>query len=127
MKSSPGGLVPARGFLKEGMAPRPSFNDGSNPGRFCFPLIQFTLRFLSFPFVLEAVMSSGILGFQERFFEHSIEAGDEWALEIWRCRVVPFSKALNSSNCLPLHQSSIGTWCCFLRRIRGVGVALCCW
>jgi hypothetical protein len=89
MKSSPEGLVPARGFLKEGMAPRPSFNDGSNPGRFCFPLIQFTLRLLSFPFVLEAVMSSGILGFQERFFEHCIEAGDEWLLEIRRCRVVP--------------------------------------
>ncbi|RDW81892.1 glutaminase [Coleophoma cylindrospora] len=31
MKSSPEGLIPARGFLKEGMAPRPSFNDGSNP------------------------------------------------------------------------------------------------
>ncbi|KAK6609551.1 asparaginase [Botrytis cinerea] len=31
MKSSPEGLVPARGFLKEGMATRPSFNDGSNP------------------------------------------------------------------------------------------------
>ncbi|KAH8649674.1 60 kDa lysophospholipase-like protein [Tricladium varicosporioides] len=29
MKSSPEGLVPARGFLKEGMAPRPSFNDGT--------------------------------------------------------------------------------------------------
>lgn len=32
MRSSPGGLIPARGFLKEGMAPRPSFNDGTNPG-----------------------------------------------------------------------------------------------
>lgn len=32
MRQSPAGLVPARGFLKEGMAPRPSFNDGSNPG-----------------------------------------------------------------------------------------------
>ncbi|KAL3426527.1 asparaginase [Phlyctema vagabunda] len=31
MRSSPEGLVPARGFLKEGMAPRPSFNDGSDP------------------------------------------------------------------------------------------------
>ncbi|KUJ06707.1 60 kDa lysophospholipase-like protein [Mollisia scopiformis] len=31
MRHSPAGLVPARGFLKEGMAPRPSFNDGSNP------------------------------------------------------------------------------------------------
>ncbi|RAL62841.1 hypothetical protein DID88_004683 [Monilinia fructigena] len=31
MKTSPEGLVPARGFLKEGMATRPSFNDGSNP------------------------------------------------------------------------------------------------
>lgn len=29
MKSSPEGLVPARGFLEAGMAPRPSFNDGS--------------------------------------------------------------------------------------------------
>src|SRR5277367_3815118 len=127
MKSSPEGLVPARGFLKEGMAPRPSFNDGSNPGRFCFPLIQFTLRFSSFRLVLEAVMSSGILGFQERFFAHSIEAGGEWLLEIWRRRVVPFSKALDSFNCPPLHQSSIGIWCCFSRRIRGSGVALCCW
>lgn len=31
MKHSPEGLVPARGFLVEGMAPRPSFNDGSKP------------------------------------------------------------------------------------------------
>lgn len=30
MKRSPNGLVPARGFLESGMAPRPSFNDGSN-------------------------------------------------------------------------------------------------
>ncbi|KAF4626353.1 hypothetical protein G7Y89_g11803 [Cudoniella acicularis] len=29
MRSSPEGLVPARGFLEAGMAPRPSFNDGS--------------------------------------------------------------------------------------------------
>jgi lysophospholipase len=32
MKSSPEGLVPATGFLEQAMAPRPSFNDGSNPG-----------------------------------------------------------------------------------------------
>lgn len=32
MKSSPEGLVPARGFLQAGMAPRPSFNDGSKLG-----------------------------------------------------------------------------------------------
>jgi len=32
MRSSPEGLVPARGFLEAGMRPRPSFNDGSNPG-----------------------------------------------------------------------------------------------
>lgn len=31
MKYSEHGLVPARGFLESGMAPRPSFNDGSNP------------------------------------------------------------------------------------------------
>lgn len=31
MKRSPNGFVPARGFLHSGMAPRPSFNDGSNP------------------------------------------------------------------------------------------------
>ena len=31
MKRSPNGFVPARGFLESGMAPRPSFNDGSNP------------------------------------------------------------------------------------------------
>lgn len=30
MKRSPNGFVPARGFLESGMAPRPSFNDGSN-------------------------------------------------------------------------------------------------
>ncbi|KAL9031927.1 MAG: hypothetical protein Q9196_000061 [Gyalolechia fulgens] len=29
MKKSPEGFVPARGFLESGMAPRPSFNDGS--------------------------------------------------------------------------------------------------
>ena len=32
MKPSPNGLVPARGFLQSGLEPRPSFNDGSNPG-----------------------------------------------------------------------------------------------
>lgn len=32
MRSSPEGLVPAKGFLDAGMAPRPSFNDGSEPG-----------------------------------------------------------------------------------------------
>lgn len=32
MRSSPEGLVPARGFLEAGMKPRPSFNDGSDPG-----------------------------------------------------------------------------------------------
>lgn len=31
MTYSDDGLVPARGFLASGMAPRPSFNDGSNP------------------------------------------------------------------------------------------------
>ncbi len=31
MKRSANGFVPARGFLESGMAPRPSFNDGSNP------------------------------------------------------------------------------------------------
>ncbi len=31
MKRSPNGFVPARGFLESGMAPRPSFNDGSQP------------------------------------------------------------------------------------------------
>ncbi|KAF6218961.1 hypothetical protein HO133_005505 [Letharia lupina] len=31
MKKSPNGFVPARGFLESGMAPRPSFNDFSNP------------------------------------------------------------------------------------------------
>ena len=31
MKKGPNGLVPARGFLESGMAPRPSFNDLSNP------------------------------------------------------------------------------------------------
>ena len=33
MKTSPEGLVPARGFLDAGMAPRPSFNDGSKQGK----------------------------------------------------------------------------------------------
>ncbi|KAL8999032.1 MAG: hypothetical protein Q9169_002030 [Polycauliona sp. 2 TL-2023] len=31
MKRTPDGFVPARGFLDFGMAPRPSFNDGSEP------------------------------------------------------------------------------------------------
>lgn len=31
MKKSPNGLIPARGFLESGMAPRSSFNDWSNP------------------------------------------------------------------------------------------------
>lgn len=32
MRPSPEGLIPAKGFLDAGMAPRPSFNDGSDPG-----------------------------------------------------------------------------------------------
>lgn len=32
MKPSPDGLIPSSGFLAEGMAPHPCFNDGSNPG-----------------------------------------------------------------------------------------------
>lgn len=32
MRPSEDGFVPARGFLDAGMAPRPSFNDNSNPG-----------------------------------------------------------------------------------------------
>lgn len=32
MRSSPEGLVPATGFMREAMAPRPSFNDGTRPG-----------------------------------------------------------------------------------------------
>jgi lysophospholipase len=31
MRKSADGLVPARGFLKAGLAPRPVFNDGSYP------------------------------------------------------------------------------------------------
>jgi len=31
MKPSEAGLVPAKGFLEDGMAPRPSFNDGTEP------------------------------------------------------------------------------------------------
>src|ERR1700759_3462329 len=42
MKSSPEGLVPARGFLEQGMAPRPSFNDGSQPGMY---VIQYSFVF----------------------------------------------------------------------------------
>ena len=41
MKSSPEGLVPARGFLEAGMKPRPSFNDGSNPGKIHLELLCF--------------------------------------------------------------------------------------
>lgn len=41
MKISPEGLVPARGFLESGMAPRPSFNDGSSPGEYLFPTFDF--------------------------------------------------------------------------------------
>ena len=32
MRRSPNGFLPARGFLESGLAPRPSFNDGSDPG-----------------------------------------------------------------------------------------------
>lgn len=45
MKTSPEGLVPARGFLEQGMAPRPSFNDGSNPGRSGLVLFPFPSPF----------------------------------------------------------------------------------
>jgi hypothetical protein len=34
MRSSPEGLVPSTDFLQQAMAPRPSFNDGSNLGGF---------------------------------------------------------------------------------------------
>jgi hypothetical protein len=49
MRISPEGLVPARGFLEQGMAPRPSFNDGSVPGEFydylavCEQTLQFVV------------------------------------------------------------------------------------
>lgn len=48
MRISPEGLVPARGFLEQGMAPRPSFNDGSVPGEFYASLAvcEQTLRFV---------------------------------------------------------------------------------
>jgi hypothetical protein len=48
MKISPEGLVPARGFLEQGMAPRPSFNDGSAPGEFydSLAVCEHTLRFV---------------------------------------------------------------------------------
>ena len=36
MRPSPQGMVPARGFLDAGMAPRPSFNDGSKLGEYDF-------------------------------------------------------------------------------------------
>lgn len=32
MKPSPNGFIPATGFLDSGLAPRPSFNDGTDPG-----------------------------------------------------------------------------------------------
>jgi len=34
MQPSPAGLVPVDGFLKNAMAPRPSFNDMSEPSRY---------------------------------------------------------------------------------------------
>ena len=40
MKSSPEGLVPARGFLEAGMKPRPSFNDGSDLGELMLSLFR---------------------------------------------------------------------------------------
>ncbi|KAI6717325.1 hypothetical protein JHW43_000228 [Diplocarpon mali] len=49
MKSSPEGLVPARGFLREGMAPRPSFNDGSMPGTFCSGCASLTIYLIIQP------------------------------------------------------------------------------
>ena len=33
MQPSPDGLVPMTGFLQNAMAPRPSFNDASSPGK----------------------------------------------------------------------------------------------
>jgi len=36
MKPSPDGLVPMDGFLEHAMAPRPSLNDVSPPGRLTF-------------------------------------------------------------------------------------------
>ena len=54
MKISPEGLVPARGFLEQGMAPRPSFNDGSVPGEFYASLAvcEQTLRFVVLCFTI---------------------------------------------------------------------------
>jgi hypothetical protein len=47
MRSSPDGLglVPAKGFLEQAMAPRPSFNDGTKPGGFLN--ISFSLQKMS--------------------------------------------------------------------------------
>jgi hypothetical protein len=57
MKISPEGLVPARGFLEQGMAPRPSFNDGSAPGEFydSLAICEHTLRFVVLCFTVFGV------------------------------------------------------------------------
>jgi hypothetical protein len=57
MKTSPEGLVPARGFLEQGMAPRPSFNDGSVPGEFddSLAVCEQTLRFVVLCFTVFAM------------------------------------------------------------------------
>src|SRR5450432_3154049 len=51
MRPSPEGLVPARGFLQEAMAPRPSFNDGSDGGElphsYCHLFLSYYLIFSS--------------------------------------------------------------------------------
>ena len=57
MRISPEGLVPARGFLEQGMAPRPSFNDGSVPGEFydSLGICEQTLRFVVLCFTVFGV------------------------------------------------------------------------
>ena len=59
MKSSPDGLIPAKEFLEEGMRPRPSFNDGSNPGMsLCslFALFRRCSRFLTFVWEMHFIL-----------------------------------------------------------------------
>ena len=81
MKRSSDGFIPARGFLESGLAPRPSFNDGSNPKEIRAMVDDHTsilLRSLRTPIsAYEKHVRYAVLEFEELLDSSSIDA-DGW-------------------------------------------------
>lgn len=78
MKRSPNGYIPARGFLEAGLAPRPSFNDGSHPDPIDVMVNDDTresLRSLRTPIsTYERRLRYAVLEFEELLDSSSIDA-----------------------------------------------------